>query len=841
MKYHLPHPFHYRPLAASLLAIALLSSSASALVMRDNGPEPVIIQIKDSLRESDQFDSELETLASSERDASVTVEKRWVGAKYLELVSFPKDFSEADALNAIRTLAESPAVQKIVPVSAANLEFRMGDFDREYDPTEEIPDAARRGFDAERAARGPSPAIPDQVAAPHVSNRLIVGWKAEYVWNGANTGFDAAVAAFHAARGCTVVREFRFGPNQLIQVLEFGGGPRASRTTVAQMLSLYAAHQWADFVQPDYRYSLYSPGTTTPNDPKYPEQWSLPQIKAPYAWHLPSGGTQGTQGLKVAVGDTGANINHPDFAPNLAPGWFNFINNNTDVTDQVGHGSNVASIIGAKGNNGQYMCGVDWNVSLLHLKVIDNNNGSSSTIAAGINYAWQQGALAINLSLGSTFVSNMLDPTMFAAIRNARANNMVVVAAAGNQGVDSDNGNNLVSPACIPVDNVLSVGATDQSDNRAIFQAPYASNYGQYRVELGAPGLGIWGLSPVLGGYTFISGTSQAAPHVAGALQLVKSKYSWESYAGLKDRVLMAVDNVPALNGVFRTGGRLNLENALKKRNMIRNLSTRARVESGDRRMIGGFVIGGAGMLKVAIRGLGPTIPVTGVTKLNNPQIRLFSGSTEIFFNDDWNNLPQDQKNDLSSVGLTPGHPNEAAMVRILPAGAYTVIVESQDGQFGVGLFEIYELGSPGFPDNEQIRLLNVSTRCIVGTGNEVAIAGTILGDPSIIPNRRMLSFGRGPSLAPLGLAGVLPNPYLELFNSNGQIVVANDQWKDIDGTSTGLQDKLVEAGFRPQPSAPQYLTESNVWPTLRPGAYTAVLRDAGGASGIGIVEFYEY
>ena len=273
---------------------------------------------------------------------------------------------------------------------------------------------------------------------------------------------------------------------------------------------------------------------------------------------------------------------------------------------------------------------------------------------------------------------------------------------------------------------------------------------------------------------------------------------------------------------------------------MIRNLSTRARVEADDRRMIGGFVIGGGtGTLKVAIRGLGPSLPNLGVAKLTDPQIRIYSGANQIFFNDDWGNLPQDQKNDLASVGLTPTDSHEAAAVQTLAPGAYTVIEESQNGQFGVGLFEIYELG---LPTNEQTRLLNVSTRCIVGTGNEVAIAGTILGDPSIVPNRRILSLGRGPSLAAAGVNGVLPNPALELHDSTGAIVAFNDQWKDIDGTSTGLEDKLVEAGFRPPPTAAeQYLNESNVWPTLRPGAFTAILRDAGNATGIGIVEFYEH
>jgi hypothetical protein len=299
----------------------------------------------------------------------------------------------------------------------------------------------------------------------------------------------------------------------------------------------------------------------------------------------------------------------------------------------------------------------------------------------------------------------------------------------------------------------------------------------------------------------------------------------------------MGVDSVPSLNGVFRTGGRLNVATSLMKRTMMRNLSTRARVENGDRRMIGGFYIAGTGTLKVAIRGLGPSLPQLGVARLNNPMITLNNGAgQQVFFNDDWNNLPEGQKNDLASVGLTPTDSREAAMVQTLTAGAYTVFVDSQDGQFGVGSFEIYEMEGN---TNEQTRLVNVSTRCIAGTGDEVAIAGTILGDPGQadpVPKRRVLSFGKGPSLALSGLSGTLPNPYIELHDGSGATIAANDQWHDIDGSSTGLEDKLNESGF-----APANGNESAVWPTLRPGFYTSILRDANGASGIGLVEFYEY
>jgi subtilisin family serine protease len=756
------------------------------------------------------------------------VEKRWAGVKYLELVSFPKNFTEAQALAVVTKLQQLPSVEKVVAFSAFNLEFRSGDFSREFKANQAIPDVARRGFDADRLSRG-SHLVPDiatALKAEHVPNRIIVRWKDEYVWKADKTGFSQQAANFHAQAGARVTDERKTGaPNLLIQTLEFD----SSKASVASMLARYQASQWVDYAQPDYIYSM----NFTPNDPYYaPYQQNLPQIKANTAWDV----TMGDPSLKVAIGDTGANINHPEFYP-FSSGY-NFVSNNTNVTDDNGHGSNVAAIIGAKGNNGYGMTGITWNVLLLHLKVLNaQGSGSSSTIAAGIDYAYGQGAIAINLSLG-TGASGSLDLTLRDAVRRARTGNMVVVCAAGNgdangNGLNSDLSGNLISPASIPTDNNIAVGAVDSNDARTSF-----SNYGAYRVELAAPGVAILGLAQTVGVYSQFTGTSQATPHVTGALELVKSLYPWEGYFGIRDRVLMGVDSVPSLNGFFRTGGRLNVATSLMKRNMMRNLSTRARVENGDRRMIGGFYIAGTGTLKVAIRGLGPSLPPLGVARLNNPMITLNNGAgQQVFFNDDWNNLPQDQKNDLANAGLTPTDGREAAMVQTLSAGAYTVFVDSQDGQFGVGSFEIYEMEGN---TNEQTRLVNVSTRCIVGTGDEVAIAGTILGDPgqanSVVPKRRLLSFGKGPSLALSGLSGTLPNPYLELHDGSGATVVSNDQWQDIDGSSTGLEDKLNESGF-----APANASESAVWPTLKPGFYTSILRDANGASGLGLVEFYEY
>jgi subtilisin family serine protease len=852
----------FTPVLRLCLALVILPLTASALLMRANGPEPVIIQIKESLRQSEDLDAQLNELASFQRSASLVVEKRWAGQKYLELVSFPATFSEEQANSVVAQLQQLPAVEKVVAVSGYNLAFRSGDFAREYAGHDTVPDVARRGFDVDRLSRPATAAvdIATKLEAAHLPNRIIVRWKDEHVWKGDQTGWLQLVAAFNAVAGCVVVDEFKWGPNKLVQVMEFN----AATGSVADKLVYYQASEWVDYVQPSY---VYSTNDVRPSDQYYSYQWGLEKIFAPRAWD-PFFGNSGSDDLKVAVGDTGANFGHPDLVTNHA-GGMNFVPPAlpTAYHDVHGHGTHVASILGAQGNNAGYIAGTAWNVGLLHAKVLgDNGSGSSETIVNGIRWAAANGAHTMNLSLGSDPMAT-IDTVQYEAIKEAREKGMVIVAAAGNgyrnvpnSGVNSDEAGKLVNPASIPTDNMIAVGATDQADNRPLF-----SNYGSYRVELGAPGVDIYGLHPNLALLVPFSGTSQAAPHVAGVLQLVKNKYRWENYAGIRDRVLMSTDNVAA---GFRTG-RLNAGRAMAKRTMVRNLSTRGKVENGDRIIIGGFYVGGdttgtqilKNKLKVAIRGMGPSLPALSVPRLNDPKIRLnnLSGAP-IGMNDDWGTLPPDQKGELIANGLAPTISREAAMVVELEPGGYTVFVESQDGQFGVGMFEIYEI--EGNRD-EQARLLNVSTRCPVGIGDEVAIAGTILGNPSEagdpnVPNRRMLAFAKGPSIPMAGsavplvaydklpfnklpvqaVAEPLNNPYLELHGSSG-LIASNDQWRTIDGSSTGLEDKLVESRF-----APTHENEAALWPLLRPGNYTAILRDPyanASASGVGLVEFFEY
>lgn len=444
------------------------------------------------------------------------------------------------------------------------------------------------------------------------------------------------------------------------------------------------------------------------------------------------------------------------------------------------------------------------------------------------------------------------------------------MATRTGQGFDMEVPGQLVSPACIPTDNLISVAAVrplGDPNNGGPDTKPNFSNFGKYRVELAAPGgddrdsqgnpspYGILGLRQNFNHnppWSRFSGTSQAAPHVTGAIQLVKSKYPWEDYAGLRDRVIMGTDDIAALdpNGTtpVRTGGRLNLAKALQKRTLIGNASARAKVEHGDRIIIGGFVVGPPGpcggvseppCLTVAIRGRGPSLSAFGVPNvLPDPKLQLNSQSGfPITANDDWGNLPQADKDQLAAAGLTPTNTREAAIVRTLSPGTYTVFLESQDVHEGIGLLEIYELSGG---TNERVRLRNLSVRCPVGVGDERAIAGTNLTNSlgPTGPKRRLLMRAAGPSLEKFGVPDVLADPKIELLNSSNAVLDSNDQWREFDGsgTSNGLEKKLEESEINPIDDL-----ESALWPTLVQGAYTAILEGVGNGTGIGLIDFLEY
>jgi hypothetical protein len=239
--------------------------------------------------------------------------------------------------------------------------------------------------------------------------------------------------------------------------------------------------------------------------------------------------------------------------------------------------------------------------------------------------------------------------------------------------------------------------------------------------------------------------------------------------------------------------------------------------------MIGGFIITGNESKRVIIRGIGPSMTSVGVSGvIADPLLRLFGPTgTAIAVNNNWQDT---QQVEIQGTGLSPQDTRESAIIATLPPAAYTASVTDANGGTGVGLVEIYDLNS-----GADARLANISTRGSVQTANNVMIGGFVLGGSSINPARVVVR-ALGPSLAQAGINNPLSNPTLQLFDNNGQVVAANDNWTDIPTQASELQTLNL---------APTNPAESAIVGMLPPGLYTAVVAGLGGGTGIGLIEVY--
>ncbi len=232
-------------------------------------------------------------------------------------------------------------------------------------------------------------------------------------------------------------------------------------------------------------------------------------------------------------------------------GW-NFTNNTNDPLDRDGHGTHTSGTIGAIGNNGVGVAGIAWDTQFMGLKAFDGKLGASvAWIADAMDYAAAKGAKIIN---GSWVLAGPSD-TLSQALARMQAKGIIVVVAAGNQASDLEK--TLYYPSAYTYDNLVSVAATDSKDALAGF-----SNYGVKSVDLAAPGVSILSTNPGKS-YGPRSGTSMAAPHVAGAIALVWGLHPGWGYQAVLAQVLSTVDKLPALNGKLVTGGRLNIAAAV--------------------------------------------------------------------------------------------------------------------------------------------------------------------------------------------------------------------------------------------------------------------------------------
>jgi sugar lactone lactonase YvrE len=251
----------------------------------------------------------------------------------------------------------------------------------------------------------------------------------------------------------------------------------------------------------------------------------------------------------------------------------------------------------------------------------------------------------------------------------------------------------------------------------------------------------------------------------------------------------------------------------------ILNISTRAKVLTGDDVLIGGFIVAGPGQKNVALRGIGPSLARAGIAgALADPTLELRNhAGALVAMNDNWKGTQQAA---IVNSGLAPRDDRESAILATLAPGAYSVIERGNNDTTGVGLVELYDLAQTA-----PAKLGNISTRALVGTGTDVVIAGFILGNGNGV---KVLVRGLGPSLRQSGITNALANPTLELRDHSGQLVLANDNWKSTQATA--IQATRIE---------PANDLESAIVTTLPAGSYTAILQGNNGGTGVGLVEVY--
>ncbi|HEY3727587.1 MAG TPA: S8 family serine peptidase [Solirubrobacteraceae bacterium] len=366
----------------------------------------------------------------------------------------------------------------------------------------------------------------------------------------------------------------RIGPSFVLHV-----APGRVRRTVAW---LRARRSWVRYAEPDYLLTA-SAATRIPNDPDFPLQWGPLNTGqsvngtsgvagaddgAARAWAH----STGSQSIVIGEVDTGVDYTHPDLAANIwsNPGGiggcpagthgYNVVASSCAPMDDDavygGHGTHVAGIMGAVGNNGIGVAGMNWNTTLLPVKWLDSNAaGTTTQLISALNWLLAAKQAGVNVRVvndSATFVGTAYSQALSDEIDALGANNILFVTAAGNTGDDNDDLAVRRYPCGYDRPTEICVTASDQ-----VGSLPSWANYGAATVDLAAPGVNIYSTLRNHG-YGYISGGSMASPQVAGAAALVLSVQSM-SPAALKADILSNVDKVPALSGLVRTGGGLDV------------------------------------------------------------------------------------------------------------------------------------------------------------------------------------------------------------------------------------------------------------------------------------------
>ncbi len=368
--------------------------------------------------------------------------------------------------------------------------------------------------------------------------------------------------------------------------MAFTLGVRRARVLQAVRL-LRHYRKWVRFAEPDYLMQASGVKQNVPNDPFFPLQWgslNTGQIvngatgtagaddRAAAAWAF----NTGSRSIVIGEADSGVDYTHPDLAANIwsNPGGvggcpagthgYNFVAGTCDPMDDDnyygGHGTHVAGIMGAVGNNGAGVAGMNWSTTILPVKWLDSNSyGSTDQLISALDWLVKDREAGVNVRVvndSATFVGTASSQALSDEIDLLGANNILFVTAAGNTGQDNDNPQYKRYPCGYDRPTEICVTATDQHD-----ALPSYANWGVATVDLGAPGDNIYSTLRN-GAYGYISGGSMAAAQVSGAAALILSAGNL-STAALKADILGSVDPLASLSGLVRTGGRLDVCKAI--------------------------------------------------------------------------------------------------------------------------------------------------------------------------------------------------------------------------------------------------------------------------------------
>lgn len=357
--------------------------------------------------------------------------------------------------------------------------------------------------------------------------------------------------------------------NSRVEVLEVPAGQDAGSAALQLRMN-----PQVELAEPNF---LIEKSDLTPNDPSFDQQWALSNtgqsggqfdsdIDATAAWQT----TTGSQATVVAVIDSGIDFTHPDLTNNEwtnpqpsssgdLNGW-DYISDNGAIIDEQGHGTAIAGIIAAEGNNATGVSGVMWRASLMSLRVLDNTGtGDVADAVEAIDYASTHGAQVINISWGTAGESLILKE----AIERAISRGVVVVCSAGNNSRNVDSA--PYYPASFNIPDLIAVAASDNFDQLASW-----SNWGPNRVTIAAPGTNIL-TTRMGGGYWLTTGTSASAPLVSGVAGLLKSVRSSLNSGQAETALSNGARQVVSLAGKVSAGGVASAAGALQALQAIPN------------------------------------------------------------------------------------------------------------------------------------------------------------------------------------------------------------------------------------------------------------------------------